>query len=120
MKKVNDPEPDGRVGLGWYFIMAWRDSRRNRGRLLLFISSIILGIAALVSTLSFGHNLRTAIDDQAKELVGADLIIRTNKPLTPEVQALTDSLPNNHSRECSFMSMVSFLKSGQSRLVQIE
>ena len=33
----------------WLLRMAWRDSRRNRGRLLLFVSSIILGIAALVA-----------------------------------------------------------------------
>src|ERR1700760_3232033 len=106
-------------GLGWYFLMAWRDSRRDQGRLLLFIAAIVLGIAALVSTLSFGHNLREDIDDQAKELLGADLVIRSNKPLSKAVQTLADSLPNKHSAECSFASMVSFLKSGQSRLVQV-
>jgi putative ABC transport system permease protein len=33
----------------WLLQMAWRDSRRSRSRLFLFISSIILGIAALVA-----------------------------------------------------------------------
>ena len=99
--------------------MAWRDSRRDRGRLLLFVAAIILGIAALVSTLSFGRNLREDIDDQAKELLGADLVIRSNKPLSNAVQELADSLPNHHSEECSFASMVRFSASGQSRLVQV-
>src|SRR6202012_3191683 len=103
----------------WYLLMAWRDSRRDQGRLLLFIASIVLGIAALVSTLSFGRNLREDIDDQAKELLGADMVISSNKPLFKAVEALADSLPNRHSEECSFASMVNFVRSGESRLVQV-
>ena len=59
--------------------MAWRDSRRNRSRLLLFISSIILGIAALVAIYSLGDNMRQEIDSQAAALLGADLEITGNK-----------------------------------------
>jgi putative ABC transport system permease protein len=103
----------------WLILMAWRDSRRNRSRLFLFISSVVLGIAALVATLSFGHNLRTAIDDQAKELVGADLMLGSSEPLSRNVQALPDSVPNRRSEQCSFGSMVYFVKSGGSRLVQV-
>jgi putative ABC transport system permease protein len=72
----------------WLFLMAWRDSRRNRGRLFLFISSIVLGIAALVSTLSFGNNLRDDVEDQAKELVGADLVIRGRNAISDSVRAM--------------------------------
>jgi putative ABC transport system permease protein len=103
----------------WYLLMAWRDSRRDHGRLLLFVASIVLGIAALVATLSLGRNLREDIDDQAKVLLGADLVIRNNKPLSKDVLTLADSLPNQHSEECSFASMVRFVASGQSRLVQV-
>jgi putative ABC transport system permease protein len=113
MKQNNQPR------LSWLLLMAWRDSRRNRSRLFLFISSVVLGIAALVATLSFGHNLRTAIDDQAKELVGADLMIGSSQPLSRAVQALTDSVPHRRSLQCSFASMVYFVKSGSSRLVQV-
>ncbi|MFQ5448344.1 MAG: hypothetical protein ACE5FF_15575, partial [Saprospiraceae bacterium] len=45
----------------WLLKMAWRDSRRNRGRLLLFISSIVIGIAALVAINSFSGNLQKDI-----------------------------------------------------------
>ena len=82
---------DNRIRFSWLLVMAWRDSRRNRGRLFLFISSVVLGIAALVATLSFGNNLREDIDDQAKTLVGADLIIERAAAVVASVRALPDS-----------------------------
>ncbi|MBD0293985.1 MAG: hypothetical protein ICV84_02110, partial [Flavisolibacter sp.] len=66
----------------WLLKMAWRDSRRNRLRLLLFVSSIILGIAALVAIYSLGENMRQEIDNQAATLIGADLELSSNKPVT--------------------------------------
>jgi len=61
------------INFPWLVKMAWRDSRRNRGRLFLFVSSIILGIAALVAISSFGENLQTDINKEANKLLGADL-----------------------------------------------
>ena len=65
----------------WLVIMAWRDSRRNISRLLLFISSIVIGIAALVAINSFSENLQADIDAQAQTLLGADLKIESNQQL---------------------------------------
>jgi putative ABC transport system permease protein len=109
-----------RINLPWLFKMAWRDSRRNRSRLFLFISSIILGIAALVAIYSFGDNLRQNIDDQAATLIGADLVISANKPVTPPIQKLIDSLGDQKSQERSFVSMVLFPKNNGTRLVQVK
>ena len=61
--------------------MAWRDSRRSRSRLFLFISSIIVGIGALVAIFSLGDNLEKDIDHQAAGLVGADLVLHSNREL---------------------------------------
>jgi Predicted ABC-type transport system involved in lysophospholipase L1 biosynthesis, permease component len=108
-----------KINLPWLFTMAWRDSRRNRSRLLLFVSSIILGIAALVATFSFGYNLQNDIDKQAKTLVGADLVIQGNKPPTPQLQTILDSIGNERSQERSFASMVYFVKDSGTRLVQV-
>ncbi|HEV7346955.1 ABC transporter permease [Telluribacter sp.] len=103
----------------WLLQMAWRDSRRNRARLLLFISSVVLGIAALVAIYSLGDNLRQNIDNQAASLLGADLELSGNRPAGPKMQKLIDSLGTRRSEERSFPSMIYFPKNGGSRLVQI-
>ncbi|MVN21936.1 FtsX-like permease family protein [Mucilaginibacter sp. HMF7410] len=99
--------------------MAWRDSRKNRSRLFLFISSIVLGIASLVAIYSFGFNLRQDIDQQAAELVGADMVISGNKPVSPQIQTLIDSLGDRKSTQRSFVSMVQFTKNQGTRLVEV-
>jgi putative ABC transport system permease protein len=105
--------------ISWLFNMAWRDSRRNRPRLLLFLSSIILGISALVATFSFGYNLQHDINDQARTLVGADLVIDDNRQPSPQMQHLLDSLGNQRSQERTFASMIYFIKNQGTRLVQV-
>lgn len=107
------------LNIPWLFTMAWRDSRRNRSRLFLFVSSIILGIAALVAIYSFEDNLRRDIDMQAAALLGADLQIDSNRPVDPEMQKLLDSLGDERAKELTFASMIYFPQSGGTRLVQI-
>ena len=99
--------------------MAWRDSRRNYSRLLLFISSIVLGIAALVAIYSLGYNLQQNIDGQAAELLGSDLELSDNQPPNDKIQHLIDSLGGQQSEERSFASMVFFPKNGGARLAQV-
>ncbi len=103
----------------WLLKMAWRDSRRSRSRLLLFISSVILGIAALVAIYSLGDNLRQNIDTQAAALLGADLEISGNRPAAVTLRPLLDSLGTERSEERRFASMVYFTKSGGNRLAQV-
>ncbi len=101
----------------WYFLMAWRDARRSKSRLLLFISSITLGIAALVAINSFSENLKDDINSQSKELLGADLELASNDPNFH--YDLMDSLEWDISYENSFASMIFFPKNQQSRLVDV-
>jgi len=108
------------VSVSWLFKMAWRDSRKNRSRLFLFTSSIILGIAALVAVYSFGDNLQRDIDEQAKALTGADLIIDSRKAISEPVMAMLDNLGDQRAKEQSFPSMLYFIKGQGSRLVQIK
>nr|WP_287936157.1 FtsX-like permease family protein [Algoriphagus sp.] len=100
----------------WILKMAMRDFRKNLSRLLLFVSSIVVGIAALVAISSFGENLVKDIDNQAKELLGADLVLENNKPLGD--QAL-DSVAIQLASEVNFASMVAFPKTDASRLTQV-
>jgi putative ABC transport system permease protein len=97
--------------------MAWRDSRKSKSRLFLFISSIILGIAALVAINSFGENLKADINGQAKELLGADVELGANK--ADFSYDFIDSLDYEVSYENSFASMIFFPKNQESRLVDV-
>jgi putative ABC transport system permease protein len=108
------------ANLAWLFTMAWRDARNNKSRLFLFVSSIILGIAALVAVYSFKDNLQQDIDEQAKVLTGADLIVESRKPLTPGALKVLDTLGTERATERSFASMLYFLKTAGSRLVQVK
>ncbi|WP_369407578.1 ABC transporter permease [Hymenobacter arizonensis] len=114
------PQPTARPGLGWLLRMAWRDSRRSRARLLLFMASIILGIAALVGIRSFGDNLALSVNEQARELVGADLVLSSGGRRFPQnLQPALDSLGTARTQEIAFASLVEFRPGRGVRLVQV-
>lgn len=99
--------------------MAWRDSRKSRSRLVLFTSSIVLGIAALVSINSFRDNLLNDINEQAKELLGADLRISSTVEVRDEILKPLDTGFVERSRETYFASMIYFPQAQGTRLVQV-
>ncbi len=100
--------------------MAWRDSRASRRRLVLFSMSVVLGIAALVAIGSLGANLERGIDDQAKGLLGADLIIAGRNPLSEPARAFVDGLGGERAQEKSFTSMMAFpTADNRTRLVNV-
>ncbi len=103
----------------WLLKMAWRDSRKNRSRLFLFMSSIILGIGALVAINSFGDNLTTQINSEAKELLGADVEIESRSPIPDSLRQFLSELEVQQSEELSFASMVYFPKTGGTRLINV-
>ena len=103
----------------WLVIMAWRDSRRNISRLLLFISSIVIGIAALVAINSFSENLQADIDAQAQTLLGADLKIESNQQLPDSLSIELKENSIEKSTILQFVSMASFPKTGDTRLSMI-
>lgn len=124
MKQITSTEKglignDNGFNFPWLVQMAWRDSRRNRSRLFLFISSVILGIAALVAIYSLGNNLNDEVNNQAATLLGADLEISSNQPATPAIKNIIDSVGGTRSEERSFASMVLFTKNNGTRLVQV-
>lgn len=88
--------------------MAWRDSRASRSRLLLASTSIVLGIAALVAIASFNNNLITSINDQAKTLLGADLMVQSRAEFTPDLAAALEDLGGEQANEIALSTMVVF------------
>ncbi|MEP1305694.1 MAG: FtsX-like permease family protein [Balneola sp.] len=105
--------------LAWIFKMAWRDSRSNRKKLFLYLAAIIVGVAAQVAISSFRENLNDSINEQSKELLGADLEVEQSSPFYDELEAYLDSLGGDRSDALSFTSMAYFPKSGTTRLSQI-
>ncbi|WP_316821849.1 ABC transporter permease [Pedobacter gandavensis] len=84
------------------------------------MSSIILGIAALVAVYSFKANLQRDIDEQAKTLTGADLIVQSRRVISPAVTRLLDTLGTVRAKEKNFVSMLYFIKGEGSRLVEVK
>ena len=99
--------------------LAWRDSKPQWRSLLLYTSSMIAGIAALVAILSFRSDVLLTVDDQSKELLGADLEMDSNQPYPEEAIAFIDSIGGSDANSIEFNSMVLFKKNGTTRLSQI-
>lgn len=106
-------------GYDWLFKMAWRDGKASARKLTLFIASIVLGIAAVVSIQSFGENLKDNIGLQSKALMGADFKIDSDKEPNPKVLKIIDSLGGADAREIAFPSMAAFPATGATKFVQI-
>ncbi|MDT7829829.1 FtsX-like permease family protein [Pricia sp. S334] len=100
--------------------MAWRDGKASGTRLLLFMASIILGIAAVVSIQSFSENLKDNIALQSKALMGADFIIDSRQPPNERVLQIIDSLGGADAKSVGFPSMAVFPKTRNTKLVNVK
>jgi putative ABC transport system permease protein len=107
------------MALSWSLRMAWRDTRGSRLKLLLFLLSMAVGVAALVAITSFGASLRGALEGEAQALLGADLSLERNTPFPPAVDALVDSVAAQTSDRISFPSMVFFPAQDEARLTLV-
>jgi putative ABC transport system permease protein len=100
--------------------MAWRDTRASRRRLLLFSLAIVLGVAALVAVGSLRDNLRLAIEEQTKSLLGADLTVISRSEFPEDAARYFAGLGEERAREISFNSMLVLpAAGGPTRLVQV-
>ncbi|MBT1702557.1 ABC transporter permease [Chryseosolibacter indicus] len=103
----------------WVWSMAWRDARHNFSRLVLFVAALVVGIAAVVALDSMNNSLQNDINSNAKELLGADLVINGERKFEGELKAKFDSLQLPQASEADMASMVLFLNNGQSRLIRL-
>ncbi len=107
------------MNAAWIFRTAWRDSRGGRKRLLLAALTITFGLASLVAISSFGANVREAVQNQAKILLGADLVLSSRQPFGPETETQITAIGGEQSREVRCNSMIYFPKTAGTRLVQV-
>lgn len=102
--------------------LAWRESRSARRRLLLYMSSISLGAAALVAIDSYASNVTSSIQEQSRALLGGDIALSTRRPLFDSSQRLIDTLTRkgvSFARVTSFPSMAVVPRTTATRLVQV-
>ena len=112
-----------RASLSQLASLTWRESRGARRRLLLYMSAISLGVAALVAIDSFAENVTESIREQSRSLLGGDIAFTSRRPLTNEQKAIIDSMQKRNkaqlARVVTFPSMGLVQRSGKTRLVQV-
>ncbi len=108
------------AGISFLLKTAYRDSRKDRGKLILFMSSIVLGVAALVAINSFNYNLVENIDDEAKSLLGADMVVSGDQVISDSLFLKLDSLDGEMASEIEMFSMSYMPKADESQFVRIK
>jgi len=102
--------------------LAWRESRTARRRLFLYMSTIAVGVAALVSIDSFARNVTRSVREQSRTLLGGDVQITSRHPFPDSVEHWLDSLAKHgipNVRTTTFPSMAVIPRTGGTRLAQI-
>ncbi|MGC4020623.1 MAG: ABC transporter permease [Cyclobacteriaceae bacterium] len=103
----------------WVWRMAWRDGRHNLSRLFLFMASLVTGIAALVAIGSLNYSFQEELDRNAKELLGADLVINGNKKFDTALINFLSKEKVKTAQDADMPSMVFFTRTKDSRLVKV-
>ena len=107
--------------------LAWRESRAAGRRMLLLTAAISIGVGALVAIESFTDNLRVAVEQQSRALLGGDLSLGARGDPTPALRATIDSLilasgsdrTRDVSEVTSFAGMAYVVRTAGARMVRV-
>lgn len=99
--------------------MAWRDSRSQRGRLALYALSIAAGICSLTTIHALKRSVQEGINTQAKNLLGADVLVSSRRPISEDRLGGAAALIKDTARETAFSSMLQVPASARTRIVQV-
>lgn len=99
--------------------MAWRDGRRQKRRLMLMLAALVSGVAAMVLLDLLNSGFEREINNNARELLGADMVINASRIPEPELQQVFDSLPYPKAQEADMASMVMFMRDRSVRLIRL-
>jgi putative ABC transport system permease protein len=113
--------------LRFVFALAWREARSSRGRGAFLVVAVAVGVAALVAINSFTDAVRTSVNNQARALLGADLVLSSYQPFSEQTEARLEELrraaglpPASEARTVSFGAMARVPGGGETRLVQVQ
>lgn len=102
--------------------LAWRENRSARRKLFLYMSTIAVGVAALVAIDSFARNVTRSVAEQSRSLLGGDVQLTSRRPFSKGVELLLDSLNRRgipNARSTTFPSMALVTRTGGTRLTQV-
>ena len=103
-------------------LLAWREGRAGTRRIGAYAASVALGVAALVAVHSFSGDVIRSIREESQLLLGADLRLTSNAPISDSVRAIADSVVVEGGRLSEVTGLVSMVyapSSGATRLTQV-
>src|SRR5688572_5249471 len=104
------------------FGLAWRESRSTRRKLLLYMSSISLGVAALVAIDSFAGNITRSVREQSRALIGGDIVFSVRNGWTPASDSVLAEFAARGAtitKQTAFASMAYAPRTNATRLAQV-
>jgi putative ABC transport system permease protein len=90
------------------FALSWRFLLRDwrAGELGLLIAALLVAVAAIAAVGFFVDRMRLALSLEARQLLGADLVVATDRPLEPQWLARAEAGGLTVARTVGFPSMV--------------
>ncbi|MBN1847524.1 MAG: ABC transporter permease [Deltaproteobacteria bacterium] len=88
--------------------LAVKEITNNRRFSLLFIINLAIGLMGFIALNSFNHSLHAYLEDNLKKILTADFLVSSNRPFSPEANAVLDEITGEsktESRQISFLSM---------------
>jgi len=118
---MNEPKPLIPPSIG---ALAWRQTLRDfrAGELRLLALAVVLAVAALTAVGFFADRLNTGLQRDARQLLGGDAIVGSDKPTPPELIEKARALGLATAQTVGFPSMgrAPEDKGGASRLVSVK
>ena len=103
----------------WVWRMAWRDSRSQRLRLLVFSLAIVSGVAALTAIHSLKEGIERGVGSESKALLGSDLRLSSRRKFTDAELSSLGGESVALAQEVSFPSMMRFSENDGARMIQV-
>jgi len=104
--------------------LAWRQTLRDfrAGELRLLALAVMLAVAALTAVGFFADRLNSGLQRDARQLLGGDAIVGSDRPTPPELLARAQALGLRTAQSVSFPSMgrAPDERGGASRLVAVK
>lgn len=111
------------MNVGFALRLAFREGRHGLRRVGVYMASITLGVAALVSIHSFRDDVARSVRTEASSLMGANARLASSRAFPDSVEGPLDSLAAagvDVARVTQASSMVVSVESDQVRLLQVQ